>query len=311
MGTESLFITKSFNHQFNEVMEESKGIAVTKNSYLISGFSGSGKKSLAKYIHELSSRKNESFYVLDCKENAQNVKNKVLGYRDEEGAFHKGLLERGDKGTVVFSNIDALEISFQEKLVDILCDLEEFDLDVRLVATSTKDLTKCINAGNFNRKLYHVFSKIQVNLPSLRERKEDIAFIADYYLQELCNENNVCKKFSPEVVAQMQDFYWEGNINELKSLVNKAFESTRENVINNVDFIDQGNQSLPEDIEEKNLIRLMSLREAEKILVQKALVHTEENRTKAAKILGVSIRTLRNKINEYRSEGLSYFVNLR
>lgn len=303
------------NHpKFVKALDFAKNVAVTKAPVLIVGESGSGKKAFCHYIHGSSARSASTFLNVDCSQDAQTVENEILGYRDTEtGSFNKGVLERANGGSVVLSNIDALDEKFQKRLFQIIQELSDYDLDVRIMATTTKNLSKYVGAGRFYRALYTYFSGSQIVLVPLRERGSDIEMLANHFVNEWAAENNQSTaNFTEEVKTKIGSFYWAHNVAELKSVI----ENTMANVdgqtidINAIELGERKAEAESTDLGDEGL-KLMSLKEAEKLLIKKALIHTSENRTQAAKILGVSIRTLRNKINEYRGEGNNYFVNLR
>jgi two-component system response regulator FlrC len=147
----------------------------------------------------------------------------------------------------------------------------------------------------------------------LRERGTDVEMIARSIAQARATACNIAEvSFSDEALNKVINFYWTHNITELKAVIENAVENCVNGYIDisAVELGEKKAESIAVETDEDGM-RLMSLKEAEKLLIKKALIHTSENRTQAAKILGVSIRTLRNKINEYRSEGANYFVNLR
>ncbi|MBF0208256.1 MAG: sigma-54-dependent Fis family transcriptional regulator [Oligoflexia bacterium] len=376
-----------------KALNEAKELAYTNLPILISGEHGVGKQTLAIYMHQLSSRKEAAYMIVDCSRSEKEVEDEILGHRDEtNGRYNKGVLERANGGTIILRNVDNLGDDFQKKIHKIFLELSDYDIDLRIISTTTKNISKLVGAGRFSRALYLYISGNQIHLVPLRERKEDIRWLAQNFLEifamdKISNENNTIKNiaeklsnelsvdlteklvgefvgsieeklsdkfvdnfvdystqdftnelmfngstdtslllneefsqgsrtmaipsFTSAAYEKLMNYYWAGNILELKNAVINSLENVNEGIID-VDELSIG--------EKKNLmmggldedgIRLMSLKEAEKLLIKKALIHTSENRTQAAKILGVSIRTLRNKINEYRNDGSNYFVNLR
>lgn len=296
-----------------KAVEFASNVAVTKAPVLIVGESGSGKKSVCNFIHRKSARTNAEILLVDCSQDAKAVENEILGFRDEEGRFNKGVLERANGGAIVLSNIDALDEKFQKRLYQILQELTDYDLDVRIMATTSKNLSKYVGSGRFYRALYTYFSGSQISLVPLRERGSDIETLAAYFANEYTTANNKASvEFTEEAKKKIASFYWAHNVAELKSVIESTIENSSEGLID-VSAIEIGEkkaETIVNDLDEDGM-RIMSLKEAERLLIKKALIHTSENRTQAAKILGVSIRTLRNKINEYRGNGNNYFVNLR
>lgn len=295
-----------------KALSQARNLSVSKAAVLVVGENGVGKRTLGRYIHENSGRAQQPFELVDCSLPAQDVENRILGHRDNAtGRFNKGILEAANKGTVVFANIDCLDEEFQKRLHKIINELEDYDIDVRLIATTTKNLSKLVGAGRFYRGLYSIFANNAVTIPALRERQEDLQRLARHFMAEATGTENMDTEIDGVAMDRITSHYWANNIHELKQVIASSVnnhsslldESAYEvNTQKSVNFMGE---------DDSEGVRLMSLKDAEKLLIKKALIHTSENRTQAAKILGVSIRTLRNKINEYRTEGSSYFVNLR
>ncbi|EQC44794.1 sigma-54 dependent transcriptional regulator [Bacteriovorax sp. Seq25_V] len=293
-----------------KAVKVARNVAVTKVPVLVVGEAGVGKKTLAKFIHENSTRANKPFVTVDCGTGSTQVENEILGYREaESGRFVKGALENANGGTVVLVNIDALEEDFQKKLHKILGELDDYDIDLRIIATTTKNLSKLVGAGRFYRGLYTNLSNNSITLTPLRERINDIEVVANNIIKD-CFEGSV--SIEEAALQKLVTHYWTHNVKELKAVLESSLVNFDGDVLSE-EQLEIGEKKVVNVISEEDSegIRLMSLKEAERLLIKKALVHTSENRTQAAKILGVSIRTLRNKINEYRTEGNSYFVNLR
>ena len=277
---------------------------------MISGEAGVGKRTLGLFIHQNSSRCDGPLVTVDCSQDSKEVENNILGYRDEEtGKFHKGALESANGGTVVFSNVDGLEDNFQKRLHSILNELSDYDIDIRLISTTTKNLSKLVGSGRFYRGLYTAISSNSINLTPLRERISDLQMVSSQ-LVELYSSGT--KVIGQDGMTKICSHYWTHNVQELTAIIEASVEKSEVDVLEANDILIGERRAvsmMSEDDSEG--IRLMSLKDAEKLLIKKALLHTSENRTQAAKILGVSIRTLRNKINEYRQDGSAFFVNLR
>ncbi len=285
-------------------------VSVTKAPVLVAGEAGVGKRTLARYIHENSSRAGKPFEMVDCSADATTVENNILGWRDQEGRFNKGALEKANEGTVVFANIDGLEDEFQKKLHKIISELEDYDIDVRIIATTTKNLSKLVGSGRFYRGLYTLVSNNTLSLSPLRERINDLEMMAQHFVNEFAGGNQI--SVDQSAMDKILAHYWTHNVHELRTVLESSVANCDGEMLTEAD-LEIGEKKAVNMISEDDNegIRLMSLKEAEKLLIKKALIHTSENRTQAAKILGVSIRTLRNKINEYRGAGNAYFVNLR
>lgn len=295
-----------------KAVQQARNLSVSKAAVLVVGENGVGKRTLGQYIHENSGRSTQPFELVDCSLPAQEVENRILGHRDNAtGRFNKGILEAANKGTVVFANIDCLDEEFQKRLHKIINELEDYDIDVRLIATTTKNLSKLVGAGRFYRGLYTIFANNAVTIPALRERQEDLQRLARHFMSELSGQESEAVEIDSIAMDRINSHYWANNIHELKQVISSS-------VNNHSSLLDESAYEVSDkksvnfmSDDDSDGVRLMSLKDAEKLLIKKALIHTSENRTQAAKILGVSIRTLRNKINEYRTDGSSYFVNLR
>lgn len=299
--------------KIQRAVQTAKNVAVTKATVLISGEAGLGKRTLARYIHQLSNRSEKPLQIIDCSADDQAVENNILGYReDETGRFVKGALEASNGGTVVFSNVDGLSEDFQKRLHKILTELEDYDINIRIIATTCKNLSKLVGSGRFYRGLYTYISSNSINLIPLRERENDLASISDFYVNYFGEIQGKTVSIDESARDKITSHYWTHNVQELKAVIEATVNSLEGEVISetNLQIGEKKTVNMSNDSDSEG-IRLMSLKEAEKLLIKKALIHTSENRTQAAKILGVSIRTLRNKINEYRNGGSVYFVNLR
>lgn len=296
--------------KIQKALSVARNVSVTKAPVLIVGEAGVGKKTLARFIHQNSNRSAQPIEFVDCAQEPQEVENQILGHRDEEtGRFNRGALEAANTGTVVFANVDALEEDFQKRLHKILNELGDYDIDVRIVATTTKNLSKLVGAGRFYRGLYTMISSNSITLTPLRERIHDLEMLARHFLGQT---GEGPQAFDNSAMDKIMTHYWTHNIEELKMVIENSVTNCEGELLTDRDLEIGEKKSVSHMLDEDNEgIRLMSLKEAEKLLIKKALIHTSENRTQAAKILGVSIRTLRNKINEYRSDGSVYFVNLR
>jgi two-component system response regulator FlrC len=297
--------------KIQKAISVARNVSVTKAPVLVVGEAGIGKRTLARFIHENSSRAERPFQVVDCAQEAKQVENEILGWRDEEtGRFNKGALEAANSGTVVFANIEGISDEFQKKLHKILMELPDYDIDVRIVATTTKNLSKLVGSGRFYRGLYTLVASNAINLTPLRERENDLEMLARFFAAEFTEGGN--GQIEQSAMDKIISHYWTHNVHELKTVIESSMTNSETGILTEADLEIGEKRAVSMISDEDNEgIRLMSLKEAEKLLIKKALVHTSENRTQAAKILGVSIRTLRNKINEYRSDGSAYFVNLR
>ncbi len=298
--------------KIQKAISVARNVSVTKAPVLIVGEAGVGKRTMAKFIHQNSNRETRELQIVDCSVDAREVENAILGHREADtGRFIKGILELGNGGTVIFANIDCLEDGFQKRLHKILTELDDYDIDVRIISTTTKNLSKLVGSGRFYRGLYTLISSNAITLTPLRERVGDLEMLAKHFMTKF-SEEDVNPSVDDNVLNKILSHYWTHNVEELKTVIENSISSNDTGVLSEDDLAigEKKAVGIMSDDDSEG-IRLMSLKEAEKLLIKKALIHTSENRTQAAKILGVSIRTLRNKINEYRNGGNAYFVNLR
>lgn len=287
-----------------------QNIAVSKAPVLIVGERGVGKKTLAQFIHENSGRSERAFMVVDCLQSSPSAEELLLGHRDKAtDRFHRGAFELANGGTVVLANIDALDESFQKRLFQIISELNDYNLDIRLIATTTKNLAKLVAANRFSRLLFTYFGAGQMLIPPFRERPNDLEALAKFFVRKYGKRNI---ELTDLAMRKIVNHPWTVNAEELARVMEVSLMDQQGDILDDTGIIIGEKKNVLEYSDDGNEgLSLMSLRDAERLLIKKALMHTSENRTQAAKILGVSIRTLRNKINEYRIEGSSYFMNLR
>jgi two-component system response regulator FlrC len=221
------------NHpKFVKALEFASNVAVTKAPVLVVGESGSGKKSICHLVHSKSARTENPILIVDCSQDAQAVENEILGHRDEEGRFNKGVLERANRGSIILSNIHALDEKFQKRLYQILQELGDYDLDVRIMATTSKNLSKYVGAGRFYRALYTYFSGSQITLIPLRERGTDIEVLANHFAAEYTKANNMTEvKFTEDANRKISSFYWAHNVAELKSVIESTVANATDGLI--------------------------------------------------------------------------------
>ncbi len=326
------------------ILNKAKNVAKSKASVLICGESGTGKELLARYIHENSDRKDAPFVALNCACLPETLlESELFGY--EKGAFSGatvrklGKFELADKGTLLLDEVAEMSPLLQAKLlrvlqegeVDRLGGVKPVKIDVRILAATNRNLKDDIQAGRFREDLFYRLNVIQLKLPALRERREDIPVLVDFFLQQFASAyGKAGLKFANSTIEAMLQWPWPGNIRELKNAVERGLLLAQGSVILPADIWDdwvspgseethsqespvsvsrsvsslKGAQddtpeSAPEDVSET-----MDLTTLERLTIQKALQKTEGNRTYAARLLGISVRTLRNKLLEYRRMGI-------
>ena len=290
--------------------------AITDNSVLIWGESGSGKELIAQAIHKISNRRNKKFVAVNAGAFAQELfSSEFFGH--EKGAFTGassdkiGFIEDANGGTLFLDEIGELSLPIQVKLLRVLQDEEFYRLgsiknmkaDVRIIAATNKNLFEEIKKGNFRKDLFFRLNINSINLPPLRERKNDIELLANYFLKKF-NEKykkNV-EKISSQVLNCFKSYPFPGNVRELMNLINSAIivESTNELHKKSLPnyFLENNNSYGELDSE----IIPQSLEEMEKKHIKHVLEFTNKNRSKAAEILHISRVNLISKIKKYKIE---------
>ncbi len=293
-----------------EIMHDVKKVARTKASVFISGESGTGKEVVACALHLLSKRANKPFIKVNCAAVPETlIEAEFFGH--EKGAFtgamgrRIGRFELADQGTLLLDEVTEIPFGLQAKLLRAIQEKEierlgsnqPVSVDVRLIATSNRNLEQAICEKSFREDLYYRLNVVPLYLPPLRERKEDILPLAEFFLKRLCQENEIhLKKFSSEAHEKLLDYSWPGNIRELGNVLERCVVTLDEEII------------LPESLilTEKSVADSIplpsgiSLEELEKRMILQTLAQCNNNRSQAAELLGINVRTLRNKLFLYR-----------
>jgi DNA-binding NtrC family response regulator len=301
-----------------EVFHLLQQAAPTKATILITGESGTGKELAARAIHELSPRAAGPFFAINCAALAETlIESELFGH--EKGAFtgavdrKAGYFELARGGTLLLDEIGEMPVNTQAKLLRVLEERKirrlgaskETDLDVRVVASTNRSLPSQIAKGEFREDLYFRLNIFEVGLPPLRERKQDIMPIAAELIRTL-NQRHECKvtDLSPEVTALFNRYDWPGNVRELRNVLERAVILAGEGTIQ-VTHLPRAFAGVPappivEKAAEASAFKPgMTIAEAERELIEVTMRHTKDNRTRAAELLGISVKTLFNKLREY------------
>lgn len=290
-----------------EIFHIMQMVAESSANVLITGESGTGKELVARAIHKKSLRKTKPFVIVDCTTIPENLLESEL-FGHEKGAFtgavdrKTGLIEIANEGTVFLDEIGELPIFLQKKLLRFLQEKEiqrigstqRIKVDVRIISATNRDLEKAIKEGLFREDLYWRLNVVRINLPPLRERKEDIPLLVNHFLNKFSKENNKpLPQLEPEVMDALLNYDWQGNIRELANVIERAVVLSPSGLISI--------KYLPKRIQEKTgwtMIneKTLNLIEVEKSLILKALNSTGWNQTKSAEILGISRKQLRTKM---------------
>lgn len=298
-----------------KILELSKKIASARSTVLISGETGVGKEVIARYIHDNSDRCDSPFIAVNCAALPENLLESEL-FGHEKGSFtgavsrKKGKFELADKGTLLLDEISETDTSIQAKLLRALQEREidrvggqaSIPVDVRVIATTNRDLEEETKNGNFRLDLYYRLNVVPILIPPLRERPDDIGPLADHFLEKHCLLNNIPRKrISKDAEEFLRKNVWQGNVREFENLIERSTLLVDSDVISarDLELI-----SVPGNPERQNLMEhdgILPLKEMEKKMIMRALNDSSGNRTHAANVLGISVRTLRNKLNEYKN----------
>ncbi|MDR2478392.1 MAG: sigma-54 dependent transcriptional regulator [Treponema sp.] len=289
--------------------------APTKASILITGESGVGKELVADAVHELSPRKGKPLVKVHCAAlSAGILESELFGH--EKGAFtgavsrRRGRFELANEGTLFLDEIGEIDQNIQIKLLRVLQEREfervggeeTIETDVRIVAATNKDLKAEIEKGNFREDLYFRLNVVNIHVPPLRERKDDIPLLAAAFLAEFSAENGkTVKGFHEKVRARLYAYDWPGNIRELRNCVESAVVMSRDAVI-----VEDDLPPVIRSASDENWIRLpagLSLAESEKIIIRDTISFCRGNKSKAAEILGIGRKTLHRKLCGTDGEG--------
>jgi DNA-binding NtrC family response regulator len=293
-----------------EVFERIRLVADTRTTVLILGESGTGKELVARAIHQNSSRRAKPFVPVNCAAVPETlIESELFGH--EKGAFtgafdrRGGLFQAACGGTLFIDEIAELQLGLQSKLLRAIeykkimpvGSTKEIEVDVRLVAASNKDLGELTKKGGFREDLYYRLKVVELRLPPLRQRKEDIPLLVHHFIQEIVAENHRPPlSITPEALAALTAYDWPGNVRELRNTLEGIIVLSVRDTIELAD--------LPPYISRLPAPQLaiqpgMTMAEIEKEAIRRTLEQTGGHRAKTASILGLSVRTLHRKIKEY------------
>ena len=312
-------------------------VARSQASVLIQGESGTGKELIARFVHQASDRSNGPFIAINCAALPENLLESEL-FGHAKGAFtgatsdRKGKFLQANGGTIFLDEISEMSLNLQAKMLRVLQEREvdpvggkaAISLDVRVVASTNRELQAYATEGKFREDLYYRLNVFPVNLPPLRDRSNDVMLLSDSFRKRFVAElarNDI--PFSKLAVAALKNYKWPGNVRELENVIQRALLMAEGMEIEPHDLmIDAPTTFSPSDMDsdgeddqdfmgggsaggmvaDDENIRLpvgTTVRQMEEILIHRTLNEVNGNRTRAAELLGISIRTLRNKLNEY------------
>ena len=291
-----------------------KKIARSRTTVLIQGESGTGKEVIARFIHQTSERHQGPFVAVNCAALPETLLESEL-FGHERGAFtgavsrKKGKFELANGGTLLLDEISETAVSIQAKLLRVLQEREidrvggqfAVPVDARVIATTNRDLEAETREGRFRLDLFYRLNVVPLHLPPLRERVDDIAPLANFFLKTHCSFNQVpVKKLALNAEHFLHQRPWPGNVRELENLMERATLLIDTNSIRREDLEAISMPDAKSDSREAPIKHVLPLKDMEKKMIFRALNDYKGNRTHAAKVLGISVRTLRNKLHEYQ-----------
>jgi two-component system, NtrC family, response regulator HydG len=285
-------------------------VATTDATVLLMGETGTGKELVAETIHSLGRRHKEPFLPINCGAVSPNlIESELFGH--ERGSFtgaerlHKGYFERSNRGTLFLDEITEMPAELQVKLLRVLetgkvtriGGSDALPVDVRVIAATNRRPEEAVAKGKLREDLHYRLNVFPIQLPPLRDRREDVELLAEHFLAQLNREQDAHKEFTRPAINRLKAHNWPGNVRELKNLIHRAFILAEESI---------GLDALPLGVQESggsslNLKVGTSLGEAERRLILATLEECEGDKKKAAEVLGISLKTLYNRLNEYKA----------
>lgn len=291
-------------------------IAPSQASVLVVGESGTGKERISRYIHQCSNRKDNAFIAINCAAIPEGVLEAEL-FGHEKGAFtgadqaRPGKFEIAHEGTFLLDEITEMPLHLQAKLLRVLQEGEvdrlggrkPVKVDVRIIATSNRDITQAVAEGKFRQDLFYRLNVVTIQLPPLRDRPGDITPLTDHFLRRFSQMyGKPAPKLDANAMKALVSHGWPGNVRELENCMHRAFLMCMEgNILPEHLGLVQMPQLAGQQGSGPALQTGMSIRDMERALIEQTLEHVKGNRTEAANLLGISIRTLRNKLKDYGS----------
>ena len=292
--------------QIKHLFQVINQVAPTKSNVLIEGESGTGKELIARAIHDLSPRCNNAFVPLHCASFQENLLESEL-FGHEKGSFtgavskRLGRFELADKGTLFLDEVSTIQVKLlrvlQERVFERVGGTETIETDVRIVAATNMSLEKLIEEGKFREDLYYRLNVVSIKIPPLRERPDDIKLLINHFLDKFNREtgkNIIVSPFAEEII---ESYSWPGNVRELENYLEKAL------IFSSADTLTlpplRHRQATAGQFDPEEFSLKVASRRLEEEYIRKALVKTAGNRTQAAELLEVSLRSLMYKIKEY------------
>ncbi len=300
--------------EMQEIISLIATVAPTSAAVLITGESGTGKEVVARTIHRFSPLRSNPFIALNCAAIPESLLESEL-FGHEKGAFtgaiqpHMGCFELAQGGTLLFDEIGDMPLSAQAKLLRVLEDSKvrrlggtsEIPVAVRVLASTNKDPEKAVESRQLREDLYYRLNVIRISLPPLRERLEDLEDLAAVLLEDLNRKyGRSVEKIEPGALELMRCFSWPGNVRELRNMLERMVVTCRGNILKERDLPLLLREETGAERQDRMCISAgMTVEEAERRLILVTLSHTNHNKTKAAAILGITVKTLQSKLKKY------------
>lgn len=318
------------DHRMQELIQLARTVAQSKATVLVQGESGTGKELMAQLIHESSSRASRPFVAINCAAIPENLlESELFGY--EKGSFtgamssKAGKFELANGGTLLLDEISEMDVRLQAKLLRVIQQGEvdrvggqrPVAVDVRIIATTNRNLADAVRDGKFREDLFYRLNVVNLTMPPLRERLGDVKILAGHFMKIFSDRNEKqVEIISQEAISLMNAHSWPGNVRELENVMERAVITADGGVVAVKDvFIEPRKQSLLGFVQEPGAMGTdaaagapwcpgTTLNDVERNVIIEALKYHSGNRTHTAKALGISIRTLRNKLADYRKIGI-------
>ncbi len=287
-------------------------ISDSSSNVLITGESGTGKELVAKAIHYNGVRKEGPFVAINCAAIPETLlESELFGYK--KGAFtdaksdKKGLIFEANEGTLFLDEITEMPLTLQAKLLRVieerevrpLGDTNSYPIDVRIISTSNRDIASLIQQGRFREDLYYRLKVIDIEMPPLRERKEDIPILVQHFIHKFSKElKKAVSSVSEDALKILLNYFWPGNVRELENIIQRAITLSQHEVILPDDLPASIIQKTDEKLFEKAMEEKFTLDQLEKEYIKRVLIETGGNKSKAAERLGLDRKTLYRKLEE-------------
>ncbi|MFZ2854576.1 MAG: sigma-54 dependent transcriptional regulator [Rhodocyclaceae bacterium] len=296
-------------------------VAATAVTVFITGESGTGKEMVARTVHELSRRRSQLFMAVNCGAISPNlIESEIFGH--EKGSFtgaerqHLGYFERANGGTLFLDEITEMPLELQVKLLRVLetgmlmrvGSTQSHEIDVRVIAATNRPPLDAVADDRLREDLLYRLNVFPIDLPPLCERAEDIALLAGHFLADICQREGQVKRFSAAALARLAAYRWPGNVRELRNVVQRAYVMATDEVItdewlpSDASLVAAANAALPDNGAAITLRLGTTLAEAEYRLILSTLQHFNNHKERTAAALGVSLKTLYNRLKEYAGQ---------